>query len=167
MCFSCQLGGCRSQEGTPRTFATCGLRWSEGCGHGFFPNIDLSTSQFQALGYGGQQPRVGAVRARAQFSGSPPRARPSGPSMGVSMGQEAIPPREGRNRAQPRGLRVIPRVKPLQPLCALWFQLPRAAGGPPPQPRPDQLTGQPLLQAVTRARAPAPSPRRNPQLGPS
>lgn len=75
------------------------------CGHGFFPNIDLSTSQFQALGYGGQQPRVrGCARARGRFSGSPPRAGPSGPS-GVSMGQEAIPLGGGEEPSAAKGLR--------------------------------------------------------------
>lgn len=32
------------------------------CGHGFFSNIHLSTSQFQAPGYGGQQPQSPGLR---------------------------------------------------------------------------------------------------------
>ena len=105
------------------------------CGHGFFSNIHLSTSQFQAPGYGGQQPQSPGLRegpGPVFWFAAARRAERALRCVDGTRGHSTWG-RGGTERSQ--GAEVIPRVKPAASAHAPFgFNSPNLPAASPPQP---------------------------------
>ena len=162
--------GVQNQEGTPRCSPAVTSEWGVREGTevmSFSPTLIWAPPNLKPWVTEVNNPESGA--ARGPRAGSLVRRRAPG-RVGPQVYRRDKRPfhlGEGRNRAQPRGWGNPPSEARCQRTLALWFQLPETADGPSASTWPDQLAGeQPLVQAITRARAQPRHLRGNPQLGP-